>query len=181
MGFWTQLQARRQDNRGRGWPSPQPSPCSSHLWLWPSLCPEESAAQARASPAFKSKFRLPSSRPTNNCILTTCPGGTWAPGGRPALALGAGVPGSRCSEHSLEGAGLQVATPPGPSWWPVPGEGATAGGRSRASKPALLWPYCEQDSPGIQRFWVSGSEVETRFRVLTAPQASQCYWSTGCT
>ena len=40
--------ARRQDSRGQGRPSSQPSPCSSYLWLSPSLCPEESAAQARA-------------------------------------------------------------------------------------------------------------------------------------
>ena len=64
-------------------------------------------------------------------------------------------------------------TPGGHAAWPslpAPGEGATAGGGRRASKPALLWLYREQDSPGIRRFWVSTSEVETRFRVLTASQ-----------
>ena len=41
---------------------------------------------------------------------------TWAPGGRLALGMGTGILGSRCSEHGLEGARLQVATPPGPLW-----------------------------------------------------------------
>ena len=42
---------------------------------------------------------------------------------RPALALGAGMLGSRCSEQGLEGTGLQVATPPCRLWLPAPGGG----------------------------------------------------------
>ena len=40
----------------------------------------------------------------------------WILGTAQNFELGAGVLGSRCSEHGLEGAGLQVATLPGPLW-----------------------------------------------------------------
>lgn len=63
------------------------------------------------------------------------------PRGRPALALGAGMLGSRCSEHGLEGE-LQVATPLVLSGSLHLGEGATEDELSRASKQALLKLYC---------------------------------------
>ena len=59
-------------------------------------------------------------RSINSCISTTCQVGTWSPGGRPALALGTGILGSRCSEHGLDGTELQVTTPPDPLWLPAP-------------------------------------------------------------
>ena len=64
-------------------------------------------------------------------------GWDMGPGREADTGAGAGVPEPRCSEHGLEGSGLLVATPPWSSL-PAPREGATSGGRSRASKPALL-------------------------------------------
>ena len=84
---------------------------------------------------------------------------------RPALALGAGVLGSRCSEHGLEGEGAPSSHAPLSSLAACIWGGCNHRGLSRASKPALLWLYCEQESPGIRRFWVSGSGVETGFHV----------------
>lgn len=80
--------SHRWDSRGTAAPSPRGL---FPLWLRPALCPEESAAQSRAHPAFKSKLRPPSSGPINSWDLTTCGARRWAPGGRPALGLGVGV------------------------------------------------------------------------------------------
>ena len=66
--------------------------------------------------------------------------------------LGAGLLGSRCLKQGLEGERLQVATPPGPLSCLHLGEVQPQDDLSRASKPALLKLYCEQDSPGIWRF-----------------------------
>ena len=114
----TELQARRQDSRGRGRSSPQPSPCSSQLWLWHSLCPEQSAAQKEHPQALSpsSDHPLPPLKELNLDLLS---GWDMGLGREAGIGSGSRDFGVQVLRARLEGAGLQVATPPGPLGLPL--------------------------------------------------------------
>lgn len=151
-GTWSLSCEGRTAEQGR--PSPSPSPALPTSGSHPLLCPEESAA-CKSITASEVQAQAILFRPHKQLYLDYLSGWDMGPGGRPALALGAGVLGkSRCSEHSLEGAGLQVATPlvlslAACTWRRVqpPDE------PSRASK-NQCFSNCtvSSDSPGIWRF-----------------------------
>ena len=113
----------------------------------------------------------------NSCILTTCRARTWAPRRRPALVLGAGVLGSRCSEYGLEGAGLQVATPPGPLWLYLgrvkPQDDGAGPRNQRFSNCTVSRTHLGLEILS-QEFW-----DRDKIPCPNSSQASQCCWSAG--
>ena len=87
----TELQARRQDNRGRGRPSPQPSPCSSPLALTLSALRNLLLKQECPRPSSPS---LGHPLPTHKQLYLDHLSG-WDMGTRREACTGAGSRGSR--------------------------------------------------------------------------------------
>ena len=126
----TELQARRQDNRGRGRPSPQPSPCSSPTSGSDPLCALRTLLlkQERPQPSSSS---LGHPLPTHKQLYLDHLLG-WDMGTGKEDCSGAGSRDARVQVLRAwpGGAGFHVATPLCPLWLPAPGGRGGGGGWS---------------------------------------------------
>ena len=146
----TELQARRQDSRGRGLPSRPPVLPTSGS---DSLCALRNLLLKQEHPQLSNRSSGHPLLPQKQLNLDHLLG--WEMGLRKEACTGTG-------NRDARGSGTQSMAWRGRgSMWPHPlvlsgclhlGEVQPQDNLTRASKPALLKLYCEQDSPGTWRF-----------------------------